>query len=116
MTENHVVKHPAHYEIIPWIQAKDIIKATLNNLELSPWEGYVLGNIMKYRLRAGNKDALEQDISKANEYKSWVGTDSVRGDHEPYWVRQYTRRETGNELVEQYLEPPTTDDAIGVNP
>jgi hypothetical protein len=33
------------------------------------WFGFCLGNIIKYRLRAGNKGALVQDIAKADFYE-----------------------------------------------
>jgi len=69
--QNDAVNNPSHYEVLKDIDAVTIIKATLDGLKdrLTPYDAYCLGNILKYRLRAGNKDNLEQDIGKANKYK-----------------------------------------------
>ena len=66
-----VVNRPSHYEVIEGVEAKDIIKAALDSIDLTSWEAYCLGNILKYRLRAGEKDELEQDIAKAKKYKEF---------------------------------------------
>ncbi len=63
------VKRPSHYDLLDGFEAIDVIAASLT---AEQWRGYCLGNIMKYRLRAGKKagsDALK-DIAKADEYKS----------------------------------------------
>lgn len=63
-----MVNSPSHYQLLPEVEAIDVIKATLTHEQ---WKGYCLGNILKYRLRAGDKgDALE-DIRKANKYKEF---------------------------------------------
>lgn len=63
-----MVNNPSHYQLLPGVEAIDIIKATLTPEQ---WKGYCLGNMLKYRLRAGDKgDALE-DIGKANKYKEF---------------------------------------------
>jgi hypothetical protein len=31
--------------------------------------GYCLGNFLKYRLRIGAKDEVQQDLGKSNKYK-----------------------------------------------
>lgn len=59
------VKKPKHYQIIDGIESIDIIARCMT---VEQFKGFCLGNILKYRLRAGKKDALEQDIAKANEY------------------------------------------------
>lgn len=64
--ENCEVKNPAHYDLFPGQQAIDIIKAALTPEEFS---GFCKGNALKYRLRAGNKGDLQQDIDKANWYQ-----------------------------------------------
>tara|TARA_R110002020_G_scaffold225658_2_gene435752 strand:- start:4214 stop:4522 length:309 start_codon:yes stop_codon:yes gene_type:complete len=61
-----VVNKPKHYALFGDIEAIHVIRKSMTDEQ---WHGYCLGNIMKYRLRAGNKDALEQDIAKANKYK-----------------------------------------------
>ena len=59
------VKNPKHYQVIEGVEAIEVIAKTMTPEE---FRGYCLGNIIKYRLRAGNKDALEQDINKADFY------------------------------------------------
>lgn len=66
------VESPKHYEVIEGVEAKDIIKASLDALDITPWQAYCLGNILKYRLRAGEKDELVQEIGKANKYKEFA--------------------------------------------
>lgn len=64
-TINDAVHHPKHYEVFPGVEAIEIIAASMTKEE---WAGYCKGNMLKYRLRAGKKDALEQDIAKAQTY------------------------------------------------
>jgi len=68
---NENIKSPKHYDVFMGIEAIDIIEVVLNNLakDMTPFEISCFANILKYRLRAGNKDNLEQDIAKANQYK-----------------------------------------------
>ncbi len=61
------VNHPKHYAIAPGVEAIDIIKASLTPEQ---FKGYLLGNLLKYRLRAGDKDDLKQDIAKSNWYRN----------------------------------------------
>lgn len=61
------VNHPKHYAIAPGVEAIDIIKASLTPEQ---FEGYLLGSFLKYRLRAGDKDDLQQDIAKSNWYRN----------------------------------------------
>ena len=60
------VKRPAHYQIIDGIESIDVIARSMT---VEQFKGFCLGNILKYRIRAGKKDSLEQDIAKANEYE-----------------------------------------------
>lgn len=60
------VNHPRHYQIAPEVEAIDIIRASLTPEQ---FKGYLLGNFLKYRLRAGDKGDLNQDIEKSNWYK-----------------------------------------------
>lgn len=62
---NEVVKNPKHYQVLDSIEAIQIIASSMTKQE---FKGYCLGNIIKYRLRAGNKDDTAQDIAKANQY------------------------------------------------
>ena len=63
------VESPKHYEVVRGLEAIDVIRKTLTPEE---FRGYCIGNILKYRLRAGNKDATTQEIAKANKYKEWA--------------------------------------------
>lgn len=74
MTETEVeymnmVDSPSHYQLFPEQEVIDLIKAVLTEEE---WKGYLKGNILKYKLRAGDKDDLVQDINKANKYQDWL--------------------------------------------
>ena len=62
---NDVVKSPKHYQIIEGVESIDIIASAMS---VEQFKGFCLGNIIKYRMRAGNKDELNQDINKANFY------------------------------------------------
>lgn len=66
---NDVVRKPSHYQIADGIEAIDLIELIVNAYDLSPHEGYLLGNFLKYRLRLGDKDSVEQDLAKSNEYR-----------------------------------------------
>jgi hypothetical protein len=63
---NDNIKNPKHYQIINGIESIDIIARSMT---VEQFRGFCFGNILKYRIRAGKKDALEQDIAKANEYE-----------------------------------------------
>ena len=66
--EEDVVKKPKHYQLCD-MEAIDIINKTLSEEEL---KGYILGNVLKYRLRAGKKGDMSktyEDIQKANQYE-----------------------------------------------
>ena len=60
-----LVHSPKHYQVFPDIEAIDVIAKVLTPEQ---FKGYCLGNMLKYRLRAGKKDNLQQDINKAEKY------------------------------------------------
>lgn len=60
-----VVNSPAHYSFFPDLEAIQVIARAMTQEQ---FYGYCLGNRLKYRLRAGKKDALEQDIAKSDKY------------------------------------------------
>lgn len=60
------VYHPKHYEVIDEVEAIQVIARSMT---VEQFKGYCLGNILKYRLRLGSKDAVEQDLKKAQNYK-----------------------------------------------
>lgn len=64
--KNDPVNNPKHYNTFPGQQSIDLIKATLTPEE---FQGFLKGNFLKYRFRAGAKDDLKQDIDKSNWYR-----------------------------------------------
>lgn len=63
---NDAVSKPSHYMLFAdGTEAIDVIRSALTPEEFI---GYCKGNVLKYRLRAGKKDKLEQDIAKAETY------------------------------------------------
>lgn len=60
-----LVDSPSHYAFFPDLEAIQVIARALTQEQ---FYGYCLGNRLKYRLRAGKKDALEQDIAKSDKY------------------------------------------------
>lgn len=63
------VNNPKHYDLFPNEQSIDIIQ---NALTVEEFNGFLKGNFLKYRLRAGEKDDLQQDINKSNWYKNKI--------------------------------------------
>lgn len=63
------VKQPSHYQMFDGIEAIEVIARSMTT---EMFKGYCLGNILKYRLRAGKKGemaTLEKDTAKAEFYK-----------------------------------------------
>ena len=63
---NDQVKNPSHYQIIEGFESITIIVSALT---VEQWKGFCIGNILKYRIRAGKKGDLKQDIDKADFYE-----------------------------------------------
>jgi len=61
------VNNPKHYWIFPDLQAIDVIRKTLSKEE---YKGYLKGNILKCRLRAGKKSDPITCIEKADWYST----------------------------------------------
>jgi hypothetical protein len=62
------VNKPKHYQLFPdGTQVIDVIKKSLSEEE---YKGYLKGNILKYRLRAGRKGDPSECIAKANWYNT----------------------------------------------
>lgn len=62
------VRTPSHYMLFDDIEAIEVIARSMTREQ---FKGYCLGNILKYRLRAGKKSELaflEKDMSKAGFY------------------------------------------------
>jgi hypothetical protein len=49
-------------------EAIDVIKDICDTLQLTPFEGYLVGNIVKYIVRFNRKSNLRSDILKAIDY------------------------------------------------
>ncbi len=65
-TESDLINKPKHYQLIGDLEAIDVIQRALTPEQ---FEGYLIGNFLKYRLRAGKKDDLAQDIAKSEWYR-----------------------------------------------
>ena len=60
-----LVQNPSHYQFFEGVEVIEIIASSMT---CEQFKGYCLGNRIKYRLRAGNKDKLEQEIAKSDKY------------------------------------------------
>lgn len=61
-----MVESPSHYDLFPGVEAIQVIASSLT---VDEYRGYCLGNLLKYRLRCGKKDNVEQELAKADMYK-----------------------------------------------
>ncbi len=78
-----VVNAPSHYMIIGNTEAKDLINVMLEQYvkdtpTATPYQIFCAGNVFKYRLRAGSKDSVTQEIDKAKKYKEMHDTINSR--------------------------------------
>lgn len=67
-TKDDGVKQPSHYQLFEGVEAIEVIARSMTQ---EMFKGYCLGNILKYRLRAGKKSelaTLEKDMAKATFY------------------------------------------------
>ena len=62
--EPDMVNHPDHYTV-GGVETLDVIEAKLSQSE---FQGYCLGNILKYLMRAGYKGKQLEDLKKAQFY------------------------------------------------
>lgn len=63
------VRKPSHYQVFPDVESIEIIARSMTVAE---FKGFCMGNVLKYRLRAGKKSELatmEKDLKKADFYK-----------------------------------------------
>lgn len=63
---NDMINHPSHYTAGKY-EVIEIIESITNSMELTPFEGYCLGNAIKYIARFKNKNGAE-DLKKAKWY------------------------------------------------
>jgi len=64
--QSDLINKPKHYQLIGDLEAIDVIERTLTPEQ---FKGYLIGNFLKYRLRAGNKDNALQDLAKSEWYR-----------------------------------------------
>lgn len=67
--ETDDVRNPTHYQVFPGTESIEIIARSMTQAE---FRGFCLGNVLKYRLRAGKKSdqaSIEKDLRKADFYK-----------------------------------------------
>ena len=69
--EEDIVNKPNHYKLFGTVEVIDMIKELLTEEE---FRGYLCGNVLKYRLRAGKKGDAAEDIAKALRYEAWLKT------------------------------------------
>lgn len=60
------VNKPKHYAVFEQLEAIEVIASSMTT---DQFYGYCLGNILKYRLRAGGKDDVMQELGKADRYQ-----------------------------------------------
>lgn len=63
------VRTPKHYQVFPGTESIEIIARSMTQAE---FRGFCMGNVLKYRLRAGKKAnlaSIEKDLAKADFYK-----------------------------------------------
>lgn len=66
--DEEAVNHPKHYKLDGLdIEAIDVIKSVLG---AEKFQGYCRGNVLKYLIRAENKNGVE-DLKKAKVYLEW---------------------------------------------
>lgn len=62
------VKSPSHYQLFEGLESIEVIARSMT---VEMFKGFCLGNVLKYRLRAGKKSelaTLEKDMAKATFY------------------------------------------------
>lgn len=63
------VRKPSHYKVFDGVESIEIIARSMT---VSEFRGFCMGNVLKYRLRAGKKSELatmEKDLNKAAFYQ-----------------------------------------------
>lgn len=63
------VRKPSHYQVFDGLESIEVIARSMT---VSEFRGFCMGNVLKYRLRAGKKSELatmEKDLNKAAFYQ-----------------------------------------------
>lgn len=98
------INSPSHYMLFPDMEAIDVIKAALTPAE---YIGYLKGNALKYRLRAGDKGPAEKCIAKACWYQNKLR------DMDDAWKRERELARKGAPLWSEEAEARM--DIVGQN-
>lgn len=64
--DQDLVNSPKHYSVFEEVEAIEIIAGSMTQEQ---FYGYCLGNLLKYRLRVGKKDDVQQELKKADKYQ-----------------------------------------------
>lgn len=72
---NDAVHLPPHYTDDIRMECIYVIENVLAERKLSAYEGYLLGNVIKYLYRAGAKGDFHEDLEKAENYLHRLRTD-----------------------------------------
>jgi hypothetical protein len=68
--EDEAITSPGHYKVCEGLEVVDMIRAVLTPEQ---FRGYCLGNLIKYRMRAGKKTMSPmEDLGKAHVYEKWL--------------------------------------------
>lgn len=72
------VDHPQHYEQ-GGMQTIEIVETVIDGLPAK--QAFFLGSLLKYVIRAGKKDDIDQDLAKANNFAHRLCTGEWRWEH-----------------------------------
>ena len=68
--EHEAITSPDHYKVCEGLEVVDMIRAVLTPEQ---FKGYCIGNMIKYRMRAGKKTMSPlEDLGKAHVYQTWL--------------------------------------------
>jgi len=68
--EHEAITSPDYYKVAEGLEVVDMIRAVLTPQQ---FRGYCLGNVIKYRMRAGKKTMSPiEDLGKAHVYEEWL--------------------------------------------
>ena len=100
------INNPSHYQLFPDMEAIDVIRAALTPVEFA---GYLKGNALKYRLRAGDKGPAEKCIAKAHWYQNYLCNLPMYNPPEPSRFGQHI--DVDSRTITEW---PATDDRVDV--
>ena len=109
------INNPAHYQLFPGCEAIDVIKSALTPEEFA---GYLKGNALKYRLRAGDKGPAEKCIAKAHWYQNRLRHELDHIAPEHGWQNMsepYIEYDPDARTITEWPADDSRIDAIGQN-